>query len=59
MADFDDTQLTRTVIESFAGAPDPCTRELVAKLVAHVHALVRDVEAAFDEWLRVIDFVRS
>ncbi len=57
MADFDDAQLTRDVIQSFAGTPDARTRELVTKLVTHVHALVRDADLSFDEWLRVIDFV--
>ena len=57
MPQFDDQKLTDAVIQSFAGAPDPRTREVLTKLVAHAHAFVRDAGLTFDEWHKAIDFL--
>ena len=54
---FDDTKLTDAVIQSFSGAPDPRTREVLTKLVAHTHAFVRDVGLTQDEWHKAVDFL--
>jgi protocatechuate 3,4-dioxygenase beta subunit len=57
MPDFDDTQLTQAVLDSFAGAPDPRTRAVLTRLISHLHAFVRDTELTFDEWRAAIDFL--
>jgi hydroxyquinol 1,2-dioxygenase len=57
MPDFDDTQLTQAVLHSFAGAPDPRTRAVLAQLISHLHAFVRDTALTFDEWRAAIDFL--
>jgi hydroxyquinol 1,2-dioxygenase len=57
MQGFDDTALTTAVLERFAGARDPRTRTLLAHLIKHLHAFVRDVELSFDEWRAAIDFL--
>ena len=57
MPEFDDTQLTESVIQSFASAPDPRLRTVLQHLVKHMHAFVRDVDLTFDEWLAAIDFL--
>jgi hydroxyquinol 1,2-dioxygenase len=54
---FDDTKLTDAVIQSFSGAPDPRTREVLTKLVAHTHAFVRDAGLTQDEWHKAVDFL--
>ena len=53
----DDAILTDAVLHSFASAPDPRVRELLAKLVTHLHAFVRDARLTLDEWRAAIDFV--
>ena len=50
-------QLTDEVVRNFAGAEPARTRELIAKLVTHLHAFVRDAEPTFDEWRAAIDFL--
>ena len=57
MAAFDDAELTRAVLDSFSGTPDARTRELVTKLIAYLHALIRDAKPTFTEWRTVIDFL--
>jgi hydroxyquinol 1,2-dioxygenase len=57
MPAFDDSQLTESVMQSFADAPDPRTRALLTGLVKHLHAFVRDVDLTFDEWMSAIDFL--
>jgi protocatechuate 3,4-dioxygenase beta subunit len=57
MPEFDDTQLTAAVIQSFAKAPDPRVRKVLGQLVSHVHAFVRDVDLTLDEWRAAIEFL--
>jgi hydroxyquinol 1,2-dioxygenase len=57
MPDFDLTQLTDAVLNSYAGAPDPRTRDVLRHLITHLHAFVRDAGLSSDEWLRAIDFL--
>jgi protocatechuate 3,4-dioxygenase beta subunit len=54
---FDDSKLTEAVLDSFAGAPRPRTRELISKLISHLHAFVRDADLTFDEWRAAIEFL--
>ena len=50
-------QLTELVRKSYAGAADPRTREVLDKLITHLHAFVRDAEVSFDEWQGAIEFL--
>jgi hydroxyquinol 1,2-dioxygenase len=49
--------LTEQVVASFAGAPDPRTRELLQALVRHAHAFAREVRLSEREWETAIGFL--
>jgi len=49
--------ITAAVIASFAGAKDARTRELVSKLVEHLHAYAKEVKLTHAEWKAAIDFL--
>jgi protocatechuate 3,4-dioxygenase beta subunit len=51
--------LTDAVAASFAGAPDPRTREVLEAVVRHVHALVREVRPTQQEWRQAIDYLTA
>jgi hydroxyquinol 1,2-dioxygenase len=57
MRDFNETNITQAVIERFANTPDERLKQLVTRLVAHLHDYVRDVEPTFPEWLAAIQFL--
>jgi hydroxyquinol 1,2-dioxygenase len=57
MRDFDETNITDAVVESFSGTPDPRLRQVVTSLVHHLHDFIRDVDLTFDEWSTAIDFL--
>ena len=44
---------------SFAGTPDPRTRELVEALTRHLHAFLRETRLTEDEWWRAIEFLTA
>jgi hydroxyquinol 1,2-dioxygenase len=52
-----DEELTRAVLESFAGAPSKRTREILRSLVRHLHAFAADVRLTEEEWAAGIDFL--
>ena len=47
------------VVASFAGTPDPRTKELVEALTRHLHAFLRETRLTEDEWKRAIDFLTA
>jgi hydroxyquinol 1,2-dioxygenase len=55
--DFDETNLTDEVLRRFEGTPDPRLRQIMASLVRHLHAFVRDVEPSPEEWAAAIDIL--
>jgi hydroxyquinol 1,2-dioxygenase len=57
--DFTEETAADAVVESFAATPDPRLRELLASLVRHLHAFVRDTEPTIAEWERAIDFLTA
>jgi hydroxyquinol 1,2-dioxygenase len=57
MHDADATTITQAVLDSFAATPDPRLATLVAALVRHLHAYVREVEPSFSEWQAAIGFL--
>jgi len=57
--DFTEETAADAVVESFADTPDPRLRELLAHLVRHLHAFVRDAEPTIGEWQRAIEFLTA
>ncbi len=50
-------ELTRDVIDRMKDAEDPRLREILAVVVRHMHAIVREANITHDEWWRAIDFL--
>src|ERR1700742_1372770 len=57
MPQFNDTELTAAVIDSFAETPDPRVKFLMEELVKSLHDFVRKTDLTFDEWGYAIDFL--
>lgn len=57
MADFSEAGATETVIESLAGCADARLRQIMASVIRHLHAVVREVEPTPAEWMAAIDFL--
>lgn len=57
MRDFDEHNITESVVERFANTPDPRLKQIMASLVQHLHRFIRDVDLSFDEWRAAIDFL--
>ena len=51
--------ITQAVVRSFDGAADPRLREIVEKLVQHLHAFAREVQLTPEEWQRGIAFLHA
>ena len=51
--------LTDAVIATMAGTNDPRTRELLACLVKHLHAFIRETRLTEEEWLAAIRFLTA
>ena len=51
--------ITQAVVRSFDGAADPRLREIVGKLVQHLHAFAREVKLTPEEWQRGIAFLHA
>jgi hydroxyquinol 1,2-dioxygenase len=49
--------LTERVIEAFARSDNPRLKELMEKLVLHLHAFARDTKLTREEWLYGIDYL--
>ena len=57
MTQFNDTELTAAVIESFDETPEPRTKFLLQELVKSLHEYVRKTDLTFDEWHTAIEFL--
>jgi hydroxyquinol 1,2-dioxygenase len=57
MRDFDETNITKAVIDSFKDTPNPRLKRVLTSLVQHMHDFVRDAEITFEEWETAIDFL--
>jgi hydroxyquinol 1,2-dioxygenase len=55
--DFDEFNITQSVMNRFSDAPDARLREVMQRLVLHLHAFIRDVDLSFDEWRTAIQFL--
>lgn len=54
-----EADLVERVLASFAGTPDPRTRELVEALTRHLHAFLRETRLTEAEWWRAIEFLTA
>lgn len=54
---FTERNLTREVIRRLAGTPDPRLKEVMGKLVRHLHAFVRDANPTWEEWMAGVQFL--
>ncbi|MGC3982425.1 MAG: intradiol ring-cleavage dioxygenase [Steroidobacteraceae bacterium] len=57
MRDFDEFNITQSVIERFDNTPDPRLKQILQSLVTHLHDFVRDVDLSFEEWQAAIGFL--
>jgi hydroxyquinol 1,2-dioxygenase len=57
--DFTEGSAVDAVVDSIADTADPRLRELVAGLVRHLHAYVREVRPTVSEWERAIGFLTA
>lgn len=55
--DFNEETLTAEVLRRLEGTPDPRLRAVMASLVKHLHAFVREVRPTQDEWFTGIKFL--
>ena len=55
----DADRLTAEVLATYQATPDPRLRELMTKLVHHLHAYITDAKPSFDEWMQGIRFLTS
>jgi hydroxyquinol 1,2-dioxygenase len=51
--------LVATVMASFKNTPDPRLKEIMQKLVRHLHNFVRDVRLSESEWDKMIEFLTA
>lgn len=59
MSHASENALTQTVIERLAKCPDPRFKTMMASLITHLHAFVRDVRLTDDEWMQAIQFLTA
>jgi hydroxyquinol 1,2-dioxygenase len=57
MTQFNETELTAAVIQSFEKTPDPRAKFLLQELVKSLHDYVRKTDLTFEEWEYAIDFL--
>lgn len=53
----DVSQVTDAVLDALAGTPDPRLRQVMASLVRHMHAFLRDVRPTEDEYYCGLNFL--
>ena len=59
MSDFNEVTATAAVIDRMAGCKDARLKQVMASLVTHLHAVVREVEPTVDEWMAAIQFLTA
>jgi hydroxyquinol 1,2-dioxygenase len=57
--DFNEETATAAVVQSFADTPDARLRELLERLVPHLHAFVRETRLTLPEWQAAIEFLTA
>lgn len=54
---FTEADSADVVIARMAGAKDPRFREVMASVIRHLHAVVKEVEPTMEEWMAAIQFL--
>jgi hydroxyquinol 1,2-dioxygenase len=57
MRDFDASNITRAVIESFQQTPNARVKQIMTGLADHLHRLVSEIELKPEEWAYAIEFL--
>lgn len=57
MREFDEQSITRAVIDRMADCQDARFKEVMASLITHLHAFVREVKLTEEEWINAIMFL--
>jgi len=57
MRDFNERSATAAVIARMENCSDERLRQVMASVITHLHAIVREVEPTFEEWAFAIDFL--
>jgi hypothetical protein len=57
MRDFDETNITEAVVDSFGGTPDPRLHHVIASLVHHLHDFICNIDLTFEGRNMAIDFL--
>ena len=57
MSDNTEEQMTRNVLDSIAQTPNPRLKAVMASLIQHLHAFIREVELTEEEWMSGIQFL--
>lgn len=57
MTQYNESTVTQAVLDSVANAPDVRFRTVMASLVKHLHAFVRDVDLTEAEWADAVQFL--
>ena len=57
MRELDASNITDTVLETFAKCSDPRFKQIIAGVVRHLHACARELKLTPDEWLKAIQFM--
>jgi hydroxyquinol 1,2-dioxygenase len=50
-------RLTEEVLATYRATPDPRLREVMTKLVRHLHAFIKDTKPTFEEWMQGVEFL--
>ena len=57
MTPMTEDDLTRAVLQRLEGASDPRFKQVMASLITHLHAFVREVDLTPEEWIQTIFFL--
>lgn len=59
MLDFNETNATEAVLARMDGCADPRLKQIMASIVSHLHAVVRETEPTMAEWMQAIRFLTA
>ncbi|MCB1488721.1 MAG: intradiol ring-cleavage dioxygenase [Bauldia sp.] len=59
MSDFNETSATAAVIDRMSACDNPRLKQIMASVVTHLHAVIREVEPTQEEWLKAIEFLTA
>ncbi len=57
MSNAEADRLTEEVLATYRATPDPRLREVMTKLVSHLHAFIKDTKPTFEEWMQGVEFL--